>query len=89
LKPIKPTPYQSDPAWSATLWPRFLGDDGAPLDFLPWKDEYAQPKRLIRAERSYDCGVKYYALARDIDHDGLDEMLVYDRYRVWLFHSPG
>lgn len=88
LRPIKSTPYQSDPAWSITLWPRFLADDGALVDVLPWKDEYAQPKRLIRAERSYDCGVKYYSLVKDIDHDGLDELLVYDRSRVWLFHSP-
>ncbi|MCX7007148.1 MAG: hypothetical protein NTY53_07855 [Kiritimatiellaeota bacterium] len=88
LKPIKRTPYESDPAQSRTLWPKFLASDGTPLDVLPWKDEYAQPKRLIRAERSYDCGVKYYALVRDLDHDGLDEVLVYDRSRVWLFHAP-
>jgi len=55
---------------------------------FPWKDEYAQPSRLIRAGRSYDCGVKFYAIASDIDGDGLDEVLVYDRDRVWLFHSP-
>jgi hypothetical protein len=88
MKPIKPIPYQSDPAWSVTLWPRFLSHDGTPLDVFPWKDEYAQPKRLIRAERSYDCGVKYYPLVKDIDHDGLDEVLIHDRDRVWLFHSP-
>ena len=88
LKPIRPTPYQSDPAWSKTLWPKFLGSDGSPIDVFPWKDEYAQPKRLIRAERSYDCGVKYYPLVQDLDGDGLDEVLVYDRDRVWLFRSP-
>jgi hypothetical protein len=33
-------------------------------------------------------GVKYYALVRDLDHDGLDEVLVYDRSRVWIFHAP-
>jgi hypothetical protein len=88
LKPIKKTPYESDPAWSRTLWPKFLACDGTPLDVFPWKEEYAQPKRLIRAERSYDCGVKYYALVRDLDHDGLDEVLIHDRSRIWLFHAP-
>lgn len=88
LKTIKPTPYESDPAWSKILWPRFLDGDGSPLDVFPWKDDYAQPKWLIRAERSYDCGLKYYPIAQDIDNDGLDEVIIHDRRRVWVFHSP-
>ena len=43
---------------------------------------------MIRAERSYDCGVKYGVLGCDIDGDGLDEVIVVDRRRVWVFHSP-
>jgi len=88
LKPITPTPYESDPSWSADIWPRFLDGDGALYDVLPWKDEYAQPSQLIRASRSYDCGVKYYPIAMDIDKDELDEVIVYDRRQVWIFHSP-
>lgn len=88
LKPIKNTPYDSDPAWSTALWPRFLASDGKLVDVFPWKEDYAQPKRRIRAERSYDCGVKYYPLVQDLDGDGLDEVLIHDRDRVWIFHSP-
>ncbi|MFC1715997.1 hypothetical protein ACFL6S_20170 [Candidatus Poribacteria bacterium] len=88
LKTIKPTPYESDPAWSTTLWPRFLDGDGTLIDVFPWKDDYVQPKRLIRAERSYDCGVKYYPMTSDIDGDGLDEVIIYDRSQVWVFRSP-
>jgi hypothetical protein len=45
------------------LWPKFFASDGTPVDVFLWKDEYAQFKRLIRGERSYDCGVKYYVRA--------------------------
>ena len=88
LRPIRPAPYESDPVWSRELWPRFMDGDGSLIDVLPWREDYAQPRRWIRAERSYDCGVKYYPIAADLDGDGLDEILVYDRDRVWLFHSP-
>lgn len=88
LRPITPTPYDSDPDWSRDLWPRFIDGDGQLLDVFPWKDEYAQPRRRIRAERSYDCGVRYRTIAQDIDGDGLDEVLIFDRYRVCIFKSP-
>jgi hypothetical protein len=88
LRPITPAPYESDPAWSRDLWPSFIDGDGQLLDVFPWKDEYAQPRRRIRAERSYDCGVRYRTLAQDIDGDGLDEALIFDRDRVCIFKSP-
>jgi len=89
LKTIEPTPYESDPEWSFNLWPRFIGGDGTLIDIFPWKDDYAQPKQYIRAERSYDCGVKYYPQAQDINGDGLDEVIIHDRRRVWIFHNVG
>jgi hypothetical protein len=88
LRPITPAPYDSEPAWSRDLWPRFIDGDGQLLDVFPWKDAYAQPRRRIRAERSYDCGVRYRTLAHDIDGDGLDEVIIFDRYRVCIFKSP-
>lgn len=88
LKQITPTPYQSDPAWSETLWPRFLDGDGTPFEVFPWEEDYRQPQAHIRARRSYDCGVLYNVLMADLDDDGLDEILIHDRRRVWLFHSP-
>jgi len=88
LRPMAPTPYESDPSWSRGLWPCFIDGDGQLLDVFPWKDDYAQPRRVIRAERSYDCGVRYTPIARDIDGDGLDEVLILDRHRVCIFRSP-
>jgi hypothetical protein len=86
LRPITPTPYQSDPAWSRGLWPQFMDGDGTVLDVFPWDDAYAQPARLIRCTRSYDCGVSYGVLSWDMDGDGLDEVLIFDRHHVWVFH---
>lgn len=88
LKPITPTPFWSNPTWSSDLWPRFLDSDGNLIDVFPWSEDYIQPKRWIRASRSYDCGIKYYPLVSDLDNDGLDEVLIYDRDRIWIFHSP-
>lgn len=88
LRPIHPTPYESDPSGSRDLWPRFIDGDGTLLDVFPWEDEYEQPRRRIRAARSYDCGVRYGTVVSDIDADGLDEVIVHDRRRVWIFRSP-
>ena len=86
LKPFGSTPYCSDPAWSESLWPSFMDGDGELRHVLPWEDGYAQPRRVIRGRRSYDCGVSYYPIAMDIDGDGLDEIIVHDRDWVWVFH---
>lgn len=88
LKPVSDVPCESDPAASRSLWPVFLDGDGSIHDVFPWRDAYAQPKRLIRAARSYDCGVKYDALVADINRDGMDEVVVFDRSRVWIFRNP-
>ncbi len=79
-------PYTSDPAWSRGLWPHFLNADGKKLEVFPWKDDYAMPPRKIRAARSYDCGLLYDILVIDLDGDGLDEALIYNRDQVWAFH---
>jgi hypothetical protein len=88
LRPIRPTPYYSDPSWSPGLWPRFIDGDGSLRDVFPWREEYAQPREYIRSQRSYDCGVVYYPRAIDIDGDGLDEVIIHDRRQVFVYHSP-
>ncbi len=87
LRPLQSLPAWSNPADSRVLWPSFIDGDGQLLDVLPWRDEYAMPSRLIRAGRSYDCGVKYQTFSHDIDGDGLDEIIVHNRDRLWIFHS--
>lgn len=85
LPAIQPTPYHNDPAWSAGLWPRLMDATGDLHDVLPWSDAYAHPVQRIRSPLSYDCGLKYYPVAVDLKGRGVDDMLVYDRHRVWLF----
>ena len=87
LKPGGALPRPSDPAKSRTLWPQFIDGDGKLHDVLPWKEEYAIPQCTIRASRSYDNGQRYGVLARDLDRDGLDEVVVFNRHRVWIFRS--
>jgi len=88
LKPGGALPRPSDPAQSRTLWPQFIDGTGKLHDVLPWKDEYAIPPCTIRASRSYDNGLRYGVLARDLDGDGLDEVVVFNRHRIWMFRSP-
>ena len=52
-----------------------------------WRDEYAQPARHIRASRSYDAGVLYKSCWADLNDDALEEVIINDRDRVWIFHS--
>ena len=87
LKPFAETPYESDRAWSRTLWPRLMAGDGRLYDVFPWRAEYAHPRQLIRAKRSYDNGLKYEAIVCDIDGDEMDEVVVWDRRFVWVFHD--
>lgn len=86
--PREDVPYVRDPAASHALWPVLLGADGQEHTVFPWQDEYAQPQAIIRAKRGYDCGVGYRATVADVDLDGLDEVIIYDRRAAWVFHSP-
>lgn len=84
-RPSKTTPYYSSPSWYPALWPRFIDGDGSMVDVFPWKDEYAQPAELIRAGRSYDCGVRYGVRVLDLDEDGYDEVVIFNRRRILVF----
>ncbi len=89
LKPFPETPYKSEAAWSEGLWPCLLDGDGNCHRVFPWHAEYAQEDgRTIRSKRSYDSDVGYQVRAVDLDNDGLDEVLIFDRSRVWIFGSP-
>ncbi len=87
LKPFDSPPIHSKPAWSRQLWPCLMDGNGQMHDIIPWKDDYSHPPYEIWSHRSYDCGLRYETLSADIDGDGLDEMLVFNRHRVWIFHS--
>jgi hypothetical protein len=87
LRPITPTPYTSNPAWYRDLWPSLLDGSGSLHPFVPWVDSYARPAEHIRAARSYDCGVRYGVNVVDLDGDGVDEIVVYNRSSIWVFDS--
>ncbi len=88
LAPLKSIPTRSKPEWSQRLWPSFMDGEGRLHRVLPWRAEYAHPSGLIRAHRSYDCGLVYQVLSADLNRDGLDEILVYNRHCVWIFSAP-
>lgn len=81
-------PYQSDPAWSRDLWPRFIDGEGHLHDVFPWDESFAIPAGMIRASRGYDAGLGYPTAGADINGDGLDEVLIVSRRQVWVFASP-
>ncbi len=88
FKPSDDIPYQSDPADSRKLWPSFIDGDGNLYEVFPWDAGYAIPARSIRCRRSYDCGQLYPSLVADLDNDGLDEILIHNRDKLWVFASP-
>jgi len=94
IKPVEKTPCWSDPDWSRRIWPQFMDGEGTLYDVLPWKEHYSHPKQWLRAARVYDNGITYShqgtnaALIADLDNDGLDEIVIHDRYRILVFHSP-
>lgn len=57
-------------------------------DVFPWKNEYSHPRYLITSHRSYDCGLLYQLWSEDLNGDGLDEALIFNRHNIWIFSSP-
>jgi outer membrane protein assembly factor BamB len=88
LKPFDNPNFRSKPSWSRKLWPSLIDGNGRLHDVFPWKNSYSHPTMLIRAYRSYDCGLVYQAFPTDINGDGLDEIVISDRQSVWIFSSP-
>lgn len=88
FKPTQNLPFESDPKKSKELWPRFIDGEGNLHEVLPWDDAYEIPRGTIRASRCYDAGQVYPSIVSDLDGDGLDEVLIFSRQRVWIFVSP-
>jgi hypothetical protein len=88
LKPFQNPNCRSDPSWSRKLWPSLIDGNGKLYEAFPWKKSYSHPPMLIRAHRSYDCGLVYQAFPTDPDGDGIDEIVISDRQSVYFFSSP-
>jgi len=88
LKPFEKPGIRSKPPWSREIWPSLIDGNGRLHDVLPWENTYSHPPMLIRAHRSYDCGLNYQTFSTDLNGDGLDEVLVYNRQNIWIFSSP-
>ena len=83
------TPFESVPEETPMLWPVLLDGDGNVAVRLPWKDDYVQPRERIRGFRGYDYGIGFRTQVADLDGDGREEVLIYDRRRVLAFGPPG
>ena len=82
-------PYHNEPEETHLYWPYLMDGDGDRVMEFPFKKEYNQPRQRIRGFRAYDYGIGYTSLVLDIDGDGRDEVLIYDRGKVLAFGAPG
>lgn len=62
--------------------------DGQLHDVFPWHDDYAIPETTVRAFRTDDAGQLCRNLAVDLDGDGRDEVILWNRHQLWYFASP-
>lgn len=86
-RPAEEAPFHSEPEKSHDFWPLIFDGEGRIAAELPWRDEYAQPRQLVRGGRAYDFGIGYATQVADLDDDGRDEIVVSDRRRVWIFSA--
>ena len=63
------------------------GDGNMVMEF-PFREDFKQPKQRIRGFRAYDYGIGYGAMVLDLDGDGRDEVLIYDRQKILAFGAP-
>ena len=88
LKGRDACPYHSVPEETRNFWPYLIDGEGNRVMELPWKEDYVQPRQLIRGFRAYDYGIVFHNQVMDLDGDGRDEVVVWDRRRVMAFGAP-
>lgn len=68
-------------------WPYVADFYGNPTLVLPYGTQYRQPRHRTPARRLNDVGLAYEAEVCDLDNDGFDEIVVYNRQHVWIFET--
>ena len=81
-------PYGSVPGDTRLYWPYLIDGNGERAAELPWKVDYEQPSQRIRGARAYDYGIGFQIQVIDLDEDGRDEVIVWDRQRILAFGAP-
>lgn len=69
-------------------WPYGVGEDGTPSIVFPQMPAIRKPERQIPPPRPDDYGFSYSANVADVDGDGIDEIVIYDRTNVWVYRMP-
>ena len=87
-KAVEEVPYESVPEETHLYWPYLMDGNGDRVMEIPFQASFNQPRQLVRGFRAYDYGIGYAAQVVDLDGDGNDEILVYDRNRILAFGPP-
>ena len=81
-------PYHSEPEDTQLYWPFLMDGDGNRVMEFPFREDFKQPRQRIRGFRAYDYGIGYGAMVLDLDGDGRDEVLIYDRRKILVYGAP-
>ena len=84
----KDVPFMSNPDLTPDLWPYLMDGEGNRAVEFPWKEDYVQRAQQIRSYRGYDHGIGFRLQLVDLNGDGVDEIVVWDRNRVMAFGPP-
>ena len=86
--PNEDVPFKSSPGQTRDLWPYLMDGEGNRAVEFPWKEDYVQRAQHIRSFRGYDHGIGFRVQRVDLNGDGVDEIVVWDRNRVMAFGPP-
>jgi hypothetical protein len=69
-------------------WPYAVGMHGKPIMVFPQNPPVRKNERTIPKHRPDDYGYSYNVDLADVNGDGVDEVIIYDRTHVWTYQIP-
>lgn len=69
-------------------WPYALDGKGRVAAVFPWQKRAERQPRDLPRHRADDFGEAFQARCHDLDGDGEDEVILFDRRTAWIFKVP-